>query len=105
MRWLTTRRWIWGFIREGLRRVYGAELPLLAIDTLQLERSRLLRGQEVIKEGSLRLGASRGRYGLPVYHAHNALTDALACAELFLAQIACMGAATQSADPYLLLCD
>jgi DNA polymerase-3 subunit epsilon len=94
-----------GFIREGIRRVYGAELPLLAIDTLQLERNRLLRGQEVIKEGSLRLGASRGRYGLPVYHAHNALTDALACAELFLAQLACMGAATQSADPYLLLCD
>lgn len=94
-----------GFIREGIKCSYGSHLPLLAIDTLQIERSRLLRSQEVLKEGSLRLGASRDRYGLPVYHAHNALTDALSCAELFLAQLACMGAQTQSADPYLLLCD
>ena len=34
-----------------------------------------------------RLGAARQRYGLPEYRAHDALTDALAAAELFLAQI------------------
>ncbi|MDZ7811219.1 MAG: hypothetical protein U5L11_15760 [Arhodomonas sp.] len=37
---------------------------------------------------SIRLNDSRARYGLPPYHAHHALVDALATAELFQAQIA-----------------
>ena len=37
---------------------------------------------------SLRLAACRGRYNLPHYGAHHALTDALATAELFQAQVA-----------------
>jgi DNA polymerase-3 subunit epsilon len=37
------------------------------------------------------LNASRERYRLPVYSAHNALIDALSCAELLLAQVAAMG--------------
>ena len=36
--------------------------------------------------GALRLWAARKRRGLPVYRAHEALSDALACAELYLAQ-------------------
>lgn len=36
---------------------------------------------------SLRLDASRTRYGLPAYRPHHALTDALATAELFQAQM------------------
>jgi len=60
-----------------------------------LERHRLLREHSVIKEGSLRLGACRERYGLPIYTAHSALTDALACGELLLAQMAAMGGAGQ----------
>ena len=36
--------------------------------------------------GALRLWTARERRGLPVYRAHEALTDALACAELYLAQ-------------------
>ena len=39
-------------------------------------------------KGSLRLWTARGQYGLPHYPAHQALTDALACAELYLAQTA-----------------
>ena len=38
--------------------------------------------------GSLRLNAARSQYGLPRYGAHNSLTDALACAELYLAEVA-----------------
>ena len=34
----------------------------------------------------MRLWTARERRGLPVYRAHEALTDALACAELYLAQ-------------------
>ena len=30
---------------------------------------------------------TRRRYGLPFYHPHHALTDALACAELLQAQL------------------
>ncbi|MGL6010674.1 MAG: 3'-5' exonuclease, partial [Shewanella oncorhynchi] len=44
---------------------------------------------------SLRLGACRERYGLPIYTAHSALTDALACGELLLAQMAAMGGAAK----------
>jgi DNA polymerase-3 subunit epsilon len=36
-------------------------------------------------EPSVNLAAARGRLGLPDYHAHDALTDAIATAELFLA--------------------
>ena len=36
----------------------------------------------------LRLDACRRRHGLPRYAAHRATTDAVACAELFLAQCA-----------------
>jgi len=39
------------------------------------------------KVGSLRLTDCRSRYSLPAYHNHNALTDALATAELLIAQL------------------
>lgn len=64
---------------------------LLAIDTLIIEKERQLRKHQVLKTGSLRLNACRERYNLPIYNAHNALTDALACAELLLAQLNKMG--------------
>ena len=71
----------------------GIEFPV--IDTMQLETiaqqkitsgfiNRLKRRQPE----SVRLGASRSRYGLPLYPPHHALTDAVATAELLQAQIA-----------------
>jgi len=80
-----------GFLQVAIKQVSGESIKLLAIDTLALERKRLLRKQDVLKEGTLRLGACRARYGLPVYAAHNALVDALACGELLLAQVAALG--------------
>ncbi|ASJ96442.1 exonuclease domain-containing protein [Shewanella marisflavi] len=79
------------FLQTGIQAYLGEKTQLLAIDTLLLEKRRLLRQHEHLQEGSLRLGKSRARYGLPVYAAHNALIDALACGELLLAQIAAMG--------------
>ncbi len=76
------------FLEMALVRLGYQEPKLFALDTLALEKKRLLRQNDIIKEGSLRLGATRARYGLPVYAAHNALMDALACGELLLAQIA-----------------
>lgn len=61
------------------------------IDTLAIEKHRLLRQQDTIGKGSLRLNACRLRYGLPTYDAHDALTDALAAAELFIAQYWAIG--------------
>ncbi|MFQ6370618.1 exonuclease domain-containing protein [Shewanella sp. YIC-542] len=63
------------------------------VDTLQIERRRLLRERHILPQGSLRLGACRQRYGLPVYMAHSALMDAIACGELFLAQTAAINPA------------
>ncbi|GIU49754.1 DNA polymerase III subunit epsilon [Shewanella algidipiscicola] len=79
------------FLQEGLAQAYNEHIKLMAVDTLALEKKRLLRQHEVLQEGALRLGASRARYGLPVYAAHNALIDAIACGELLLAQVAAMG--------------
>jgi DNA polymerase-3 subunit epsilon len=62
-------------------------MPILApvVDTLLLEQRRLLRANKGIKSGDLRLHYCRQRYGLPDYPAHDALTDALATAELLSA--------------------
>lgn len=75
------------------RRGEGVVFPM--IDTMSLEarlhrqtlwaRFRRWLGRPPI---SIRLNASRARYGLPAYQGHHALLDALATAELFQAQIA-----------------
>jgi DNA polymerase-3 subunit epsilon len=75
-----------GLLRTACRRLYGAALTWPHVDTLQAERERYARRGQHPGPGELRLGACRARYGLPDYPAHDALTDALATAELFLAQ-------------------
>lgn len=79
------------FIQHLMMKTLGASCALAVVDTLVLERKRLLRQHEMIQEGALRLGACRSRYNLPVYNAHNALVDALACGELLLAQSHAIG--------------
>ncbi|MCB8888827.1 3'-5' exonuclease [Vreelandella malpeensis] len=75
------------------RRGEGVLFPM--IDTMSLEarlhrqtlwaRFRRWLGRPPV---SIRLDASRQRYGLPSYQGHHALVDALATAELFQAQVA-----------------
>lgn len=74
-----------GFLNRVSQKLYG--MPILApvVDTLLLEQRRLLRANKGIKSGELRLHYCRQRYGLPDYPAHDALTDALATAELLSA--------------------
>lgn len=79
------------FLEQALLKMNTQKCRLFAIDTLKIEHQRLLRKQEMIKEGELRLGSCRSRYHLPTYDAHNALIDALSCAELLLAQVSKMG--------------
>jgi len=76
------------FLSAECERVYGNRMPVERIDTLELHRRIIVGwGQEPLRIG-LRLWTARERYGLPVYRAHEALVDAIACAELFLAQVA-----------------
>lgn len=80
-----------GFLDAACRRAYGAPFRTSSVDTLALHRRVLTGGLGAPAEptpGSLRLWAARERYGLPRYRAHEPLTDALACAELYLAQVA-----------------
>lgn len=77
-----------GFVDAACRRLLGGGVIIPAVDTLDLALRRLARLQQTAAPGSLRLGALRRHYNLPRYPAHNALSDALAAAELFLAQLA-----------------
>ncbi len=80
-----------GFLSAACERLWGARMPCLAVDTLELERRMTTGFLREPGDGSLRLWAARERYRLPVYPAHEALIDAIACAELFLAQVARIG--------------
>lgn len=73
------------FLDAACRRLYGGPCIVPVVDTEHLARRRLERRHHGLKAGDLRLANLRERYGLPRYQAHNALTDALATAELFLA--------------------
>ncbi|KEO90052.1 hypothetical protein EH31_08135 [Erythrobacter longus] len=74
-------------LRRAVKTLYGADLPIRAICTLTLER-RL--NPNLVGADAYRLGPCRARYGLPPYAAHDALTDAIAAAELFQAQLSRM---------------
>lgn len=75
------------FLDRICKQVYGVPILLPVLDTLQIDLLRLKRRNEVPEKGALSLQGCRKRYHLPQYPAHNALMDAIATAELFLAQI------------------
>lgn len=76
------------FLQQASLSIYGHKLPFELIDTLLIEANRLRRRGEHFDKQLLRLYPSCERYGLPNGSAHNALADALATAQLLLAQIA-----------------
>jgi DNA polymerase-3 subunit epsilon len=78
------------FLQAAMERVYGQKLPLLMVDTLAIERRWRERAQQVIIPNQFRLGNLRNAYNLPRYGAHSALMDAIATAELFLAEMSYM---------------
>jgi DNA polymerase-3 subunit epsilon len=69
-------------------RVLGGRFLAPAVDTLELAARWFQRRDLAIGPRALRLDALRRHHNLPRYRAHNALSDALAAAELFLAQLA-----------------
>lgn len=86
------------FLDQACRRWFGEGIEFPLIDTMALEGWMLRRGRTRLqrladrlgwrRRASLRLGTCRERYHLPAYGAHHAMTDALATAELFQAQVA-----------------
>lgn len=78
-----------GFLSAACERELGVPLPVTTVDTMELQ-TRVLRSHSEadLPPGALRLGTAREHLGLPRYTAHEALADALACAELYLAQVA-----------------
>lgn len=76
------------FLRAAFRSV-GEEPPAFpVVCTLDLQRRVLARRGQELTPGALRLWRARERFGLAAAPAHDALGDALACAELYLAQVA-----------------
>lgn len=80
------------FIDAVCRRVYGGGIVIPTIDTEWLARRRFERRGQPYKARDLSLAAVRARYNLPIHQAHDALGDAIATAELFLAQVSDYGA-------------
>lgn len=75
------------FLSAACQRLYGAPFVVPIIDTLEIGQRVFVRRNHTIQPGDLRLFNLRPRYNLPQYKAHNALSDALATAELFLAMV------------------
>ena len=75
------------FLTAACRRLYGHEATITVVDTFELQRRITTAAFRHVREGALRLDTSRAHFRLPRYRAHEALTDALACAELYLAQV------------------
>jgi DNA polymerase-3 subunit epsilon len=76
------------FLDRACHLLYGAGFMIPVIDTQNIARRTLERHNQIFKPEQLRLAECRQRYHLPRYRLHNALSDALATAELFLVQMA-----------------
>lgn len=73
-----------GFLSAAVKRIYDISINIRAVDTLGLGL-RALGMDEDHPRDALRLWKLRLRAGLPSYKGHDAVVDALACAELYLA--------------------
>lgn len=78
------------FLESACKKLYGLAPVFPIIDTLAIAKSRLDRQPGAYKPSELRLSNLRERHSLPAHNAHNALNDALATAELLLAEVELM---------------
>lgn len=76
------------FLQRAYETLFGIGFVMPVIDTQAIARRSLERRNQAFRPQELRLGSLRARYRLPRYRLHNALSDALGAAELFLAQLA-----------------
>ncbi|MEP1552588.1 MAG: exonuclease domain-containing protein [Paraglaciecola sp.] len=74
------------FLKQACIELYGVAPPFMVIDTLALAKRKLDQRDIAYDPQELRLSALRHKHNLPNHFAHNALNDAIATAELLLAQ-------------------
>ena len=84
-------------IRDRLSIRLGVPLPtIVCVDTMQLALYQLHKKMTAIPNGAVTLGACRERFDLAPALAHNALSDAMATLELWLAQMHILDATGQT---------
>lgn len=76
----------YGFLQKACVNLYQSHLPIIMLDTLMIEKKYRDRLNRPYHNHDLRLFNLRKAYHLPHYRAHNAMEDAIATAELFIAQ-------------------
>jgi DNA polymerase III subunit epsilon len=90
------------FLRKACEVWAGVAPPFAVLDTLQIELGLRKRREVPVQQGDLQLGRLRSVYNLPRYTAHNAMTDAIATAELLMAVAARLNPAGEfKLGPYL----
>lgn len=75
------------FLTQACLELYGVAPEFPIIDTLVIAKRQLDKRDVAYDPSELRLSSLRDKYDLPAHHGHNALNDAIATAELLLAQI------------------
>jgi len=75
------------FLQQACYELYGLVPDFPMIDTLVIAKRQLDKRDVAYDPSELRLSNLRHKYQLPDHHGHNALNDAIATAELLLAQI------------------
>ena len=91
------------FLRQACMELYGMAPVFPVIDTLVVAKRRLNKRDLPYDASALRLGNLRQSHQLPGHFAHNALNDAIATAELLLAEVACANCGEQLPLKYYLL--
>ena len=75
------------FLQQACFELYGLVPDFPIIDTLVIAKRQLDKRDVAYDPSELRLSNLRHKYQLPDHHGHNALNDAIATAELLLAQV------------------
>lgn len=75
------------FLNKMSQEIYGSDFLIPVIDTQYLAKRSFDRKNITYKNTDLRLFNLRNSFNMPAYKAHNALMDAIATAELFLAMV------------------
>ena len=79
------------FLQQACFELYGVAPDFPIIDTLVVAKRQLDKRDVAYDPSELRLSNLRHQYKLPDHHGHDALNDAIATAELLLAQMANRG--------------
>jgi DNA polymerase-3 subunit epsilon len=76
-----------GFLNKLCNKLYNTDFIIPVVDTQYLAKRSFERQNIAYKNNELRLFNLRRSFNMPAYKAHNALMDAIATAELFLAMV------------------